>query len=243
MNLEFDYKIYNLENLLDSDEITRLGELVHNFDIKLSEIKSALGFLQWSDRVQNRVGEIDLLRFDKIQENYEISYDDFQFLRNLNEEFDFNDNDYFNFFLTHPIQCLKDNGIYPLLTNVYEKILFDLFNKNVKNEHKENLMGNINVYPKGSFIRKHTDNDPDGNRLFTILFFLNDNRDINDGSILKLYSENGIIDIVPDYKKCILIEHQKYNYTHEVTKNVSNNVRYSIYSPFTINDYNLKLVD
>jgi Rps23 Pro-64 3,4-dihydroxylase Tpa1-like proline 4-hydroxylase len=243
MNLEFDYKVYNLENLLDDDEFTRLGELVHNFNIKLNEIKSALGFLQWSDRIQDRVSEIDLLRFNRIEDSYEITYDDFQFLRNLNEEFGFNDDDYFNFFLTHPIQCLKENGIHSLLTNVYEKILFDLFNKNVKNEHKENLMGNINVYPKGSFIRKHKDNDPDGNRLFTILFFLNDNRDINDGSILKLYSENGIIDIVPDYKKCILIEHQKYNYTHEVTKNVSNNVRYSIYSPFTINDYNLKLMD
>jgi Rps23 Pro-64 3,4-dihydroxylase Tpa1-like proline 4-hydroxylase len=243
MNLGFDYKVYNLENLLDSDEFTRLGELVHNFNIRLNEIKSTLGFLQWSDRVQNRVSEIDLLRFNRIEDNYEITYDDFQFLRNLNEEFGFNDNDYFNFFLTHPIQCLKDNGIHSILTNVYEKILFDLFNKNVKNEHKENLMGMINVYPYGSFIRKHTDNDPDGNRLFTILFFINDNRDINDGSILKLYSENGIIDVVPDYKKCILIEHQKYNYTHEVTKNVSNNVRYSIYSPFTINDYNLKLMD
>jgi len=243
MNLEFDYKVYNLENLLGGDEFTRLSELVHNFNIKLSEIKSALGFLQWSDRVQDRVSEIDLLRFNRIVDNYEITYDDFQFLRNLNEEFGFNDSDYFNLFLTHPIQCLKDNGIHSLLTNVYEKILYDLFNKKVKNEHKENLMGNINVYPKGSFIRKHKDNDPDGNRLFTILFFLNDNRDINDGSILKLYSENGVIDIIPDYKKCILIEHQKYNYTHEVTKNVSNNVRYSIYSPFTINDYNLKLMD
>ena len=104
-------------------------------------------------------------------------------------------------------------------------------------------MGNINVYPNGSFIRKHTDNDPDGNRLFTMLFFLNDNRTTEDGSILKLYTNDGIIDVIPDFRKCILIEHQKYNYTHEVTKNLSNNVRYSIYSPFTINDYNIKLME
>jgi Rps23 Pro-64 3,4-dihydroxylase Tpa1-like proline 4-hydroxylase len=242
MNLECDYKIYDLDKLLDGDEFTRLGNLVHNFNIELNEIRSALGFLQWSDRVQNRVSEIDLLRFNRIEENYTISYDDFQFLRNLNEEYGYYDGDYFNFFLTHPIQCLKDNGIYKILSKVYQLILFDLFKKEIKDEHKESLMGNINVYPKGSFIRKHTDNDPDGNRLFTMLFFLNDNRTYNDGSILKLYTNNGVVDIIPDFKKCILIEHQKYNYTHEVTKNISSNVRYSIYSPFTINDYNLKLM-
>jgi Rps23 Pro-64 3,4-dihydroxylase Tpa1-like proline 4-hydroxylase len=242
MNLECDYKIYDLDKLLDGDEFTRLGNLVHNFNIELNEIRSALGFLQWSDRVQNRVSEIDLLRFNRIEENYTISYDDFQFLRNLNEEYGYYDGDYFNFFLTHPIQCLKDNGIYKILSKVYQLILFDLFKKEIKDEHKESLMGNINVYPKGSFIRKHTDNDPDGDRLFTMLFFLNDNRTYNDGSILKLYTNNGVVDIIPDFKKCILIEHQKYNYTHEVTKNISSNVRYSIYSPFTINDYNLKLM-
>jgi Rps23 Pro-64 3,4-dihydroxylase Tpa1-like proline 4-hydroxylase len=243
MILDFDYKVYELENLLDNNEFIRLGELINNFNINLNEIKSALGFLQWSDSVQNTFKDIDLLRYNRIDFDYQITYDDFKFLRNLNEEFGFDDKDYFNFFLTHPIQCLKDNGTYSILSNVYEKILFDLFGKNVKNEHKESLMGNINVYPKGSFIRKHTDNDPDGNRLFTILFFLNDNRTIEEGSILKLYSENGIVDVIPDYRKCILIEHQKYNYTHEVTENLSDNVRYSVYSPFTINDYNLKLMD
>jgi Rps23 Pro-64 3,4-dihydroxylase Tpa1-like proline 4-hydroxylase len=242
MNLEFDYKIYELENLLDNNEFTHLSNLINNFTINLNEIRSALGFLQWSDNVQNTIKDIDLLRFNRIDSEYQITYDDFRFLKNLNDEFGFKDEHYFNFFLTHPIQCLKDNGMYTILSNAYEKILFDLFGKNVKTEHKENIMGNINVYPKGSFIRKHTDNDPDGNRLFTILFFLNNNRTIGDGSILKLYSENNVIDIIPDYKKCVLIEHQKYNYTHEVTENLSNNVRYSIYSPFTINDYNLKLM-
>lgn len=243
MNLDFDYKIYDLKDLIDDYEFNRLENLIDYFNINLKEIKSALGFLQWSENVQNTIKDIDLLRFNRIDSEYQITYDDFKFLKNLNDEFGFKDEDYFNFFLTHPIQCLKDDGIYSILSNVYEKIIFDLFNKNVKNEHKENLMGNINVYPKGSFIRKHTDNDPDGNRLFTILFFLNNNRTIEDGSILKLYSKDGIINIIPDFKKCVLIEHQKYNYTHEVTENLSNDVRYSIYSPFTINDYNLKLMD
>lgn len=243
MNLEFDYKIYDLDKLLSFDEFTQLENLVSDFDINFNKIKSALGFLNWSDRVQNKTSEIDLLRFNKIKENYEITYDDFQFLRNLNEEYNYFDGDYFNFFLTHPIQCLKDDGIYEILNKVYQSILFDLFNKKVKEQHKQNLMGNINVYPQGSFIRKHSDNDPDGNRLFTILFFLNDKRTYEEGSILKLYTNNGVVEVIPDFKKCILIEHQKYNYIHEVTKNTSNNTRYSIYSPFTINDYNLKLMD
>jgi Rps23 Pro-64 3,4-dihydroxylase Tpa1-like proline 4-hydroxylase len=243
MNLNFDYKIYNLEDLLDGNDFTRLESLMDKFNIGLKEIKSALGFLQWSDRVQNRTKDIDLLRYNKIDSNYEITYDDFLFLRNINDEYGFYDGDYFNFFLTHPIECLKNNGIYEILLKVYEGIIYDLFNKKVKEEFKDNLMGNINVYPNGSFIRKHTDNDPDGNRLFTILFFLNDKRTSEDGSILKLYTNDGVVDVIPDFRKCILIEHQKYNYTHEVTKNVSNNVRYSIYSPFTINDYNTKLME
>lgn len=243
MNLDFDYKIYNLQDLLDGNEFTRLENLIGEFNIELNQINSALGFLQWSDRVQNRMKDIDLLRFNRIDSKYEITYDDFLFLRNLNEEYGFYDEDYFNFFLTHPIQCLKENGMYEILSKVYENILFELFDKKVKEEFKNNLMGNINVYPNGSFIRKHTDNDPDGNRLFTMLFFLNNKRTFEDGSILKLYTNEGIVDVIPDFKKCILIEHQKFNYTHEVTKNVSNNVRYSIYSPFTINDYNLKLME
>ena len=68
----------NIFKPLEAKEIT---------DIDLKEIKSALGFLQWSDRVQNLMRDIDLLRHSKIDSNYEITYDDFQFLRNLNEEY------------------------------------------------------------------------------------------------------------------------------------------------------------
>ena len=127
MNLNFDYKIYDLKNLLDGEEFTRLEDLINNFNINLNEIKSALGFLQWSDKVQDKVKDIDLLRYGKMESNYEITYGDFQFLRNLNEEYGFNDEDYFNFFLTHPIECLKSNGIYEILLKVYEEIINDLF--------------------------------------------------------------------------------------------------------------------
>jgi Rps23 Pro-64 3,4-dihydroxylase Tpa1-like proline 4-hydroxylase len=90
---------------------------------------------------------------------------------------------------------------------------------------------------------QHKDNDPDGKRLFTILFFLNSDRNIDQGSLLKLYTNNDVINVVPNFNQCILLEHQNYNYTHEVTHNLVDDVRYSIYSPFTISDYNEKLED
>ena len=40
--------------------------------------------------------------------------------------------------------------------------------------------------------------------------------------------------------KCVLIELQKYKYVHEVTKNLSKDIRYSVYCPFTIKDYKEK---
>ena len=162
-------------------------------------------------------------------------------LDELNNEYEFYDQDYFNFFLTYSNSTFKDVGIYEFIKKVYIGILKEVFNKKVKNKYEDTLIGNINIYPKGSFIRKHQDNDPDGQRLFTILFFLNSDRDISQGSLLKLYIKDGIIDFVPDFKKCVLIEHQNNNYVHEVTHNLVDDVRYSIYSPFTIKDYNEKL--
>ncbi len=75
------------------------------------------------------------------------------------------------------------------------------------------------------------------------MFFLNNGRTKEDGSLLRIHSKNDIIDLIPDYRYCVLLEHQKYNLTHEVTMNLSDNIRYSIYSPFTIKDYEEKLYD
>jgi Rps23 Pro-64 3,4-dihydroxylase Tpa1-like proline 4-hydroxylase len=241
MNINFDYKIFDLENYLSKDEFLDLENKVNKFDVNLNEIKSTLGFLSWSEKVQNKLKQVDPYRFESIIKNDYITYDDFEILKNLNKEHNFYDEDYFNFFLTYSNSTFKKPGIYQYIKKVYIGILKEIFNKKIKKEYEDTLIGNINIYPKGSFIRKHQDNDPDGQRLFTILFFLNSGRTIDQGSLLKLYTDNDIIDIIPNFKKCILLEHQNYNYTHEVTYNLVDDVRYSIYSPFTIKDYNEKL--
>jgi Rps23 Pro-64 3,4-dihydroxylase Tpa1-like proline 4-hydroxylase len=243
MNLNFDYKIFDLKNYLTENEFLDLENKINNFDVDLNKIKSTLGFLSWSDNVQNKLKENDIVRYNNIIENNFITYEDFKFLKQLNDEHNFHEHDYFNFFLTYSNSTFKDVGIYEYIKKVYIGILKDIFNKKVKKEYEDTLIGNINIYPNGSFIRKHKDNDPDGKRLFTILFFLNSDRNIDQGSLLKLYTNNDVINVVPNFNQCILLEHQNYNYTHEVTHNLVDDVRYSIYSPFTISDYNEKLED
>jgi len=242
MEINFDYKIFELENYLTKDEFLDLENKVNNFDVELSEIKSTLGFLCWSEKVQSKLKETDFNRYEKIINNNFITYEDFKILNEINELHGFGYDDYFNFFLTYSNITFKNVGIYNYIQKTYVGILKDLFDKDLKEEHKDTLIGNINIYPKGSFIRKHQDNDPDGQRLFTLLFFLNSDRTIEQGSILKLYTKDKPLEIISDFKKCILIEHQNYNYIHEVTHNLVDDVRYSIYSPFTIKDYEEKLI-
>lgn len=242
MNLDFDYKICNLRNYLSEDEFISFTNKVENFDVDLNEIKSTLGFLSWSDKVKEKVNELDSVRFNDIIERQYITYNDFNFLCELNQKYNFNDKDYFNFFLTYTNESFRRVGIYEYIKKSYINILYDLFGKKIIPGFEETLIGNINIYPKNSFIRKHQDNDPDGQRLFTILFFLNTDRTKEQGSLLKIFNQNGEIEIVPSHEYCVILEHQKYNLTHEVTLNLSEDVRYSIYSPFTIKDYEEKLI-
>lgn len=241
MNLDFKYKICELKDYLSENEMTLLSEKIKDFDVDLSEIKSTLGFLNWSNDVQDKVKHRDNLRYENIISKQYITYDDFQFLSHINEQYNFGTNDYFNFFLTYSSETYKKKGIYEHIKNAYCNILIDLFGKKIKTEYESTLVGNINIYPKNSFIKKHQDNDPDGQRLFTILFFLNDDRVENQGSLLKIFDDKEEITIIPNYKYCIILEHQKHNLTHEVTLNLVDDVRYSIYSPFTIKDYYQKL--
>ena len=74
------------------------------------------------------------------------------------------------------------------------------------------------------------------------MFFLNTNRTLEQGSILKIDTKDGIIDIIPDYRKCVILENINYNYGHEVTKNLIDDFRFSLYNPFTINDYQTKMI-
>ena len=59
MNLDFDYKIFDLKNYLSNEEFNKLNTSLVNFDINVDEINSTLGFLQWSNDVENKVKEIN----------------------------------------------------------------------------------------------------------------------------------------------------------------------------------------
>ena len=101
MNLDFDYKIFDLENYLTNEEFNKLNTSLVNFDINVDEINSSLGFLQWSNDVENKVKEIDPIRYNKIVDSYSLNYTDYCFLNKLNDQYGFNENDYFNFLLTY----------------------------------------------------------------------------------------------------------------------------------------------
>ena len=60
---------------------------------------------------------------------------------------------------------------------------------------------------------------------------------MEDGSILKIYKNNEIIDVIPDFNNVVILEHINHNYAHEVTENLIDNVRYSLYNPFEIKNY------
>jgi Rps23 Pro-64 3,4-dihydroxylase Tpa1-like proline 4-hydroxylase len=104
------------------------------------------------------------------------------------------------------------------------------------------MLGGLNVYPKGSFIKKHVDTGADSERIFTTLFFLSADRKYDEGSILKIYTKDDVIEVIPDFMKFVVLEHQSFNYVHEVTKNESENVRYTVYNPFNLNDLKTKFM-
>jgi hypothetical protein len=240
--LNFDYKICNLNNYLDTESISKLNLLVSEFKPDLNRVRSNLGFLQWSQKVQDKLIERNPKIHTSINNNGYLTLENYFELESINSEFGFYHGDYFNFFLSFAFPELKESGIYEILNLAYRNIIKDIFGKEIKPEYFDTLISNANIYPKGSFIKKHQDNDPDGKRLFTILFFLNNDRKIEDGSVLKLYTKDGVVDVISDCNQAVIIEHQNYNYTHEVTKNLIDNVRYSLYCPFTTEDYNKKLM-
>ncbi len=246
--LDFDLKIYEMKDVLTIDEYNELSELVTDFKIDLSKINSSLGFLQWSKKIQDAMKNKHPEEFEKMVTTNSLNYEDFKLLAKINDEVGLNvsdknlfhtDYDYFNFLLTHRDDELMNSRIIKLYDKAFRFILTDLFKKEVI--FKDVLFGHFNVYPKDSFIVNHTDGPTANDRYFTILFFLNKGRTYEDGSILKVYKENETIEFVPDFNKIILLDHMKYNYYHEVTKNNSDNVRYSLYTPFSIDDYNNRL--
>lgn len=246
--LDFDLKVYEMKDVLSYDEYVEMSELINDFKIDLNNITSSLGFLRWSEKIQTSMMKKHPEEFKRITANNLLTFNDYKLLANINNEVGLNiydksiphsNYDYFNFLLTYRNEDIMNSRIIKLYDNAFRFILKDLFNKEVT--YKDTLFGHINVYPKDSFIVNHTDGPTAQDRYFTILFFLNKDRKYEDGSLLKVYKENETVEFIPDFNKIVLLDHMKYNYEHEVTKNLSDNVRYSLYTPFSINDYNNRL--
>jgi Rps23 Pro-64 3,4-dihydroxylase Tpa1-like proline 4-hydroxylase len=239
--IDFDYKIYNMCDVLTKNEYSEVESLVEDFIIDLNTIKTTLGFLQWSDKIQNGMIKNHPEDYKRIVGDNLYGYDDFKKLVVLNENIGLDDSDYFNFLLTYRNEEIINSRLFTLYDKAYKTILKDVFGKNVRTELPI-LFGHFNVYPKGSFIRKHDDGPKGCCRYFTTLFFVNKGRKYEDGSLLKIYKESDVIEIVPDFNRIVLLDHMNYNYVHEVSKNLIDDVRYSLYTPFNFDDYDKLLI-
>lgn len=237
--IDFDYKIYKMQDVLSKEEYEEVSQLVGNFKIDLNKITSSLGFLQWSDKIQKAFNIKHPDRYRRMVESKCYNYNDYQCLAELNKEIGIDDKDYFNFLMTYRTEQLMNSRIVKIYDTAFRNILKDIFKKEVIDEKV--LFGHFNVYPKNSFIVNHTDGPMADDRYFTILFFLNKGRKYEDGSLLKIYTNNGVVDIVPDFNDIVLLDHMNYNYYHEVTENLVDDVRYSLYTPFRLDDYTNKL--
>lgn len=236
------YRLIDITDFLSDDEINTYLHHVKNFSVDLDNIESSLGFLCMGSNIIKALLIEDQSRYHRMKEKDKINYDDFKFLKHLNEKYDLPIEEYFNFFLHIANSEYNRSVLFNLIKKAYVKFLESTFDKILKPEYFDEMLGGINVYPKGSFIKKHVDTGANSERLLTTLFFLNCDRKKEDGSILKIYTKDEIIEIIPDCMKFIVLEHQNFNYVHEVTKNESDNVRYTVYCPFTIDDLNTKMI-
>jgi Rps23 Pro-64 3,4-dihydroxylase Tpa1-like proline 4-hydroxylase len=235
------YKIIDIGDYLSPNELNEYLNCIKKFNVDLSKIESSLDFLAMGSGVIKHILIEDSARYRRMKENNKIDYDDYLFLNSLNVKYNIPVEEYFNFFLHIANTEYNETVLFNLIKKIYVKFLEQHFNKTVNVEYVNNILGGINVYPKGSSIRKHTDTGVNSNRLLTTLFFLNKNRKYEDGSILKIYTKNEVIEVIPDYQKFVVLEHQHFNYVHEVTRNTSKNTRYTVYNPFSIDDYETKL--
>lgn len=237
--IDFDYKIYKMYDVLSKEEYDKVSELVNNFNIDLNNISSPLGFLQWSNKIQNAFKLKHPDRYNRMVSNGSYNYKDYQCLAELNKEIGIDEHDYFNFLMTYRTEDLMNSRIVKLYDTAFRNILKDVFKKEVI--YNKVLFGHFNIYPKNSFIVNHTDGPMANDRYFTSLFFLNSGRKYEDGSLLKIYTENEVVDVIPDFNDIVLLDHMNYNCRHEVTENLVDGVRYSLYTPFKLDDYNNRL--
>lgn len=235
------YKILDITDFLSENEAKEYFSLVQKFNVELDKIESSLDFLCLGSNVISKMLKEDVSRYNKMKTSGKFNYDDFVFMDNLNQKYNLSVGDYFNFFLHIANTNFINTRLFDLIKKTYGGFLEKDFNKILKNDYLDTLLGGINVYPKGSFIRKHVDTGENNERIYTTLFFLNEGRTHNDGSLLKIFTENGVIEIIPNYEQFVVLEHQNFNLPHEVTMNISDKVRYTVYCPFTIDDLNNKM--
>jgi hypothetical protein len=235
------YKIIEIGDYLSPNEFQKYLDCIRKFNVDLSKIESSLDFLAMGSGVIKHILIEDSARYRKMKEKNKIDYDDYLFLNFLNVKYNIPVEEYFNFFLHIANTEYNETILFNMIKKIYVNFLGQHFNKKVTEEYVNNILGGINVYPKGSSIRKHTDTGVNSDRLLTTLFFLNCDRKYEDGSILKIYTKSEIIEVVPNYENFIVLEHQDFNYVHEVTRNTSEKIRYTVYNPFSINDYKTKL--
>ena len=236
MFLDYPYKIFNIKEFLSNDELIYLDKLVEQFNV--SKLEGQLDLLLWNNEIEDKFKLSYPTEYNRIKSTKIYTYDDFKLMVDLNEEIKHVEKKYFNFRLSSDID--DHESIYEMYDKIFRLVCEKIYNKDIKNHNNiKRIPNRINVYPNGSFLLKHRDGVEDGQRIFTMLFFINKNWDKGDGSLFKLYDENEtFIEVIPNYENVVIIEHTNFNLIHEVTKNLSDKMRYSIFCPFTINDYN-----
>jgi Rps23 Pro-64 3,4-dihydroxylase Tpa1-like proline 4-hydroxylase len=228
---ETGYLKLKLTDYLSEDECTKYQLELDNFKLDLDSIKSDIVFLSLDYDYKTIFNDNEEIKFiESIVEMRHITYKDYLRLVDITKKYNFPIGTYSNFMLTS-MQTMDQsmNEIRKYLNIAYKKIIFELYNIEIPAK-KNMLMGHMNVYPKNSYIRKHKDG---GNTMATTLFFLNKNRKYEDGSLFVLYDKNNQkIDIIPDYNTIVVLTHSKEtNLEHEVTENLIDDVRLSIYTP------------
>lgn len=242
--LDFKYKIFDIEDYLTKEEFKRYEDLIHNLNFNMSTVESSVGFLFWSPIIESLFKENCKSDYERIMKKGKINYQDYLLLSEFNKKnshLNLHEH-YFNFMLCATLHEFNDTETHSYISKAYSNLIHDLFGKVVKDEYKDMIFkGNVNVYPKHSFIKKHVDNDPE-KRIFTALFYLNHDWKKEYGSITRFFEEDQIVEFIPDYRKIVIIETMKNNVYHDVTENISDKIRLSLYRPFNLSHYENGLI-
>jgi len=255
MYLTESHKIYKMSELLDEMQYENFLSSAKSWlekGAELDNVKTPLYFLSWSPRIQELFQAAHPEEYARIIEEDAFTYADYLKMVEINKIHGVNlpdapvnvpgvdtDADYFNFYLvSRPLNEDNEDNAFPHLAGFFQEasanILLDLYGK--KGLPEMGFIDHMNIYPKGSFIALHHDGavvDAAAPRLFVILFFLCENRTKEDGSVLRLHTPEGLVEIVPDLNTVVVLEQNQIDVPHDVTENLSDAVRYTLYCNFT----------